>query len=87
MPRATRTGSELFRSGDPRVKPDIDLFGVFVPTLLVLALGSYIALRLLSAVLARLGVYRHVWHPALFNLCLYFTVLGATVLFMEQVKS
>ncbi|MDK3016467.1 DUF1656 domain-containing protein [Pseudodonghicola flavimaris] len=68
------------------MKPDIDLFGVFVPTLLILALACYVAYRLLHLGLARLGLYRRVWHPALFDVALYFTVLGAAVFCLEQLK-
>lgn len=56
---------------------EIDLYGVFVPSLLllaVLALGLTTGLRML---LARLGLYRVVWHRSLFNFCLFVVVLSA----------
>ncbi|MCE7027798.1 DUF1656 domain-containing protein [Jiella avicenniae] len=56
---------------------DLSLFGVFVPKLLVLLLASYGMLLVLKKVLARLGVYRLVWHPALFDLSI-FVILAAT---------
>ncbi|MBP0613986.1 DUF1656 domain-containing protein [Jiella mangrovi] len=56
---------------------DLSLFGVFVPKLLVLALASYVALVLLKRVLARLGVYRLVWHPALFDLSIFILLVAA----------
>ncbi|NDW05604.1 DUF1656 domain-containing protein [Jiella pacifica] len=56
---------------------DFSIFGVFVPRLLVLLLASYGVLLLLKKVLARLGVYRLVWHPALFDLSI-FIILAAT---------
>ncbi|WP_108259715.1 DUF1656 domain-containing protein [Mangrovicoccus ximenensis] len=64
---------------------DLDLAGVFIPGLLVLLGTSYGIYRLLHRLLARIGAYAHVWHPALFDIALYFSVLGASVLFMEHV--
>lgn len=54
-----------------------DLYGVFLPTLLMLLLGAYVLKVLLRVLLTRLGFYRFVWHPPLFNLALYLMVLGA----------
>lgn len=54
-----------------------DLYGVYVPTLLLLLLGAYLVKSLLHTVLVRIGFYRFVWHPPLFNLALYLMVLGA----------
>lgn len=56
---------------------EIDLFGVFLPPLLVwLGIGL-----LLSAatrwVLLRLGLYRYVWHRPLFDLALLVILTGA----------
>jgi len=61
------------------MNPEIDLYGVFIPSLLllaVLALSLTTGLRLL---LARLGLYRLVWHRSLFNFCLFVVVLSACV--------
>lgn len=53
-----------------------DLYGVFLPTLLVLLLVAYVVKSLLRVLLTRLGFYRFVWHPPLFNLALYILILG-----------
>ena len=55
---------------------DFNLFGVYVPRLLVLALLAYILNLLVRRVLAGIGLYRLVWHPALFDLALYVLVLA-----------
>ena len=55
---------------------ELSLYGLYVPTLLPLAIGALIATRLLGRLLLRLGAYRLVWHPALFELALFFIVLG-----------
>ncbi|WP_127090600.1 DUF1656 domain-containing protein [Aquabacter cavernae] len=48
-----------------------DFLGIYVPQLLVAALIAAILCLLLARLLAWLGVYRHIWHPALFNVCLF----------------
>jgi hypothetical protein len=55
---------------------EVSLYGLYVPPLLLLALLSLALVRGLNRVLARLGVYRLVWHPALFDLALFVIVLG-----------
>ena len=55
---------------------DFNVFGIYVPRMLVLALLAYLVNLLLRRILARLGVYRLVWHPALFDLALFVLVLG-----------
>ena len=58
---------------------EIDLYGVFVPSLLVLMLIAHALTVLLRQAFERTGLYRVVWHRALFNVALYVIVLGATV--------
>lgn len=55
----------------------LNVYGVYVPVLLVAMLAAYGAKSVIAAVLRRLGFYRWVWHPPLFNLALYILVLGA----------
>lgn len=55
----------------------LNIYGVYVPMLLVAMLAAYLLKSLLAKTLARLGFYRWVWHPPLFNLALYVMVLGA----------
>lgn len=54
----------------------LNIYGVYVPVLLVLMLVAYLLKSLLGTFLQRLGFYRWVWHPPLFNLALYIMVLG-----------
>lgn len=56
---------------------EIDLYGVFVPTLLVCGLVAVATLGLLRRVLTRIGVYRVVWHAPLVNLALFVIILAA----------
>lgn len=55
---------------------EFSLHGVFVPTLLGLMLLAYVLNSGLRVLLQRIGAYRFVWHPALFNLAVYGIVLG-----------
>lgn len=56
---------------------EIDVYGVYLPSFLVLMVASYLVMQLLRPVLSWSGLYGFVWHRALFNLALYVLVLGA----------
>lgn len=56
---------------------EISFYGVYVPVLLLAALVALALSRALGFVLARIGFYRLVWHPALFDVALFILVLGA----------
>jgi protein AaeX len=58
---------------------EINLDGVFLPPLLGYLLGAALAWYVVRALLSRLGVYRFVWHPPLFNTALYVILLSAFV--------
>jgi Protein of unknown function (DUF1656) len=55
---------------------DLDISGVFLPTLLVLMGITYLYL-VVHGLLTRVHFYRLVWHRALFNVGLYALLLGA----------
>jgi type IV secretory pathway VirB6-like protein len=56
---------------------EIDVFGVFLPPLLVwLGIGLLLS-TLLRATLYRLCLYRYVWHRPLFDLALLVILTGA----------
>ena len=56
---------------------EANVFGVYLPWLLVLAtLGLFVTWGL-RRLLAAAGAYRWVWHPALFDIALYVLVLLA----------
>ncbi|VVE44893.1 membrane protein [Pandoraea morbifera] len=58
---------------------EIDIYGVFVPTLLALMVVAFVLTGALRFVLARLGFYKLVWHRSLFNLAVYIIALGGIV--------
>lgn len=58
---------------------EIDIFGVFVPAILVLMLIAYLINLVIRMVLGRVGFYRFVWHRSIFDLGIYVLVLGLVV--------
>jgi hypothetical protein len=63
---------------------EVDLYGLYIPPLLLLTLAALVLSRLLNRVLARLGAYRFVWHPALFDCALFVIVLGTLSYFASN---
>jgi undecaprenyl pyrophosphate phosphatase UppP len=63
---------------------EINIVGVFVPTVLVLMLVAYLIKRGVVALLALTGFYRFVWHRAAFDFCIYVFVLGAVVVLTKR---
>ncbi|MGU3545906.1 DUF1656 domain-containing protein [Methylobacterium sp. A52T] len=58
---------------------ELDLYGVFVPSLAAWMLIAFALSLLLRRVLALTGFYRMVWHRPLFDLALYVVLLGLVV--------
>jgi hypothetical protein len=56
---------------------EIDIAGVFVPTLLVWMLATVALGMALRTAMLRLRLYRFVWHPGLFDLCMQVVLLAA----------
>ncbi|CAN5413465.1 DUF1656 domain-containing protein [soil metagenome] len=54
---------------------EASFYGVYVPWLALLALAALFLTMALRRGLAAIGVYRWVWHPALFDLALYVVLL------------
>ncbi len=58
---------------------EIALNGVYLPPLLGYLAATGVGWYALRHLLSRLGVYRFVWHPPLFNTALYVILLSALV--------
>ena len=63
---------------------EVSLYGLYFPPLLLLMLPALLLSRVLSVVMARTGLYRLVWHPALFDLSLFVIVLGGLSYFVSN---
>ncbi len=61
------------------MKYEVDIFGVLVPSLLLWFVVAYGLLMLLRVVFDRTGLYRAVWHRALFDFSVFVCLLGAVV--------
>ena len=59
---------------------ELDIFGVLVAPIVAYALLAIPVLLLLRWVLSRLGFFRVIWHPALFEVSLYLIILSLFVL-------
>jgi hypothetical protein len=55
---------------------EVDIFGVLFPPLLIWVGVALLLSALLRRGLARLGVYRFIWHRPLFDLCLLTILTG-----------
>jgi hypothetical protein len=61
------------------MKYELDLFGVIVPSLLLWSVVAYLLARIISKLMARAGVYRRIWHPALFDFALFICLVTGLV--------
>jgi hypothetical protein len=59
---------------------EIDLFGVYVAPISLMLVAAWMVTIGLRQVVARFGLLRHVWHPALFIFAVYIIVLSLIVL-------
>jgi hypothetical protein len=60
---------------------EFNLNGVFVSSVLVSALIALAAAFVVRRLLARVGAYRFIWHPALFDTALFVILWAAVVTF------
>ena len=69
------------------MKYELDLFGVIVPSLLLWSVVAYVLARIVSKVITRAGLYRHVWHPALFDFAFYVCLVTSLVFASKEFLS
>ncbi|MDG4721519.1 MULTISPECIES: DUF1656 domain-containing protein [Thalassospira] len=66
------------------ITPTLNIYGLFVPALLGLALAAWACLSIARIGLVRIGFYKMTAHPALTDLALYVLILtGLTALFIQ----
>jgi len=61
------------------IRHSVEFLGFYLPPLALCAGSAVILFVILRWLLARLGLYRFVWHRPLFNLALYVLLLGGVV--------
>ena len=59
---------------------DLDLYGVFVPSLFAWVMIAFAVSLPLRRILAWSGFYRFVWHRPLFDIALFVVLVGIVVL-------
>jgi protein AaeX len=59
---------------------ELDLFGVYIAPISLMMVAAWVVTVTLRRVASRFGLFRHVWHPALFVFAVYVIVLAAIVL-------
>ena len=69
------------------MKYQLDLFGVIVPSLLLWSVLAWVLARIVSRIIGRVGLYRHVWHAALFDFALYVCLFASLVFVSKEVLS
>jgi protein AaeX len=63
---------------------EINLFGVYVAPISVMLIGAWAVTITMRRIAARLGLLRHVWHPAVFVGAMYTIVLSSMVLIVSH---
>jgi protein AaeX len=59
---------------------EINLFGVYVAPISVMMIAAWVITIGMRRFVARFGLLRHVWHPAVFVFAVYMIVLSTLVL-------
>lgn len=57
---------------------EIHIIGLYAPAPLVSAIAAGLLIILVRQLFLRAGIYRHVWHPGLFDLALFVILWTAT---------
>lgn len=59
---------------------ETDILGVYVAPIVPMMMAAFLVTLVLRFLALRLGLFRWIWHPALFELSVYLIVLSAVVL-------
>ena len=66
---------------------EIDVFGIYVAPIALMIVAAWLALIPLRRLADGFNLLRHVWHPALFLLAIYLSLLSAIVLLAGSILS
>jgi hypothetical protein len=66
---------------------EIHILGLYAPAPLVSAIAAGLLIFLVRQLFLRVGVYRHVWHPGLFDLALFVVLWTATSGLVDHFRS
>lgn len=68
----------------PAIAREAVIFGVYMPTLLIVFVLSAGLAWVCDRLIAYTGAYRYIWHPSLFRLSLFACLFGALGLFIYR---
>jgi hypothetical protein len=63
---------------------EINLFGVYVAPISMILIAAWLVLIPLRRVASHFGLWRFVWHPALFEFAIYMIVFSSIVLLLAR---
>lgn len=63
---------------------EFNVFGVYVAPIAPMMVAAWLLLWGARHLMARFGLFRYVWHPALFVFALYLILLAGVVLFARR---
>ena len=63
---------------------EVDVFGFFVPILLLVLVLCVVLFVILDLVLAGFGLYRYAWHPSLFRVTLFVALFCGFSLLIQR---
>jgi hypothetical protein len=64
---------------------EFDIYGIFVPALLIFAIVAFLLAFVIRQFLDIIGFYHLVWHRPLFDLCIFVIMFGAVTAAAEPV--
>jgi protein AaeX len=64
---------------------EFDVYGVYLPAFAVFAVIAFVLQLAIKRLLDAYGVYRFVWHRALFDLAIYVILLGVVTAAAETI--
>jgi len=67
------------------MSPELDIYGVFIPTLGAIAFVSFCLNSILRRMLSQVGFYRLVWHRPLFDTAMYVCLFGVLTLSINRI--
>ena len=63
---------------------EIDVFGVYIAPMSLMMVAAWLVTVALRRLASRFGLFRYVWHPALFVFALYMIVLSSITLIVAR---
>lgn len=66
------------------MKGELDLYGIFIPSLLVWSIIAFVVSIFVRRLLAKLDFYKYVWHRPLFDVALLIVLIGAVAMIANK---